>query len=568
MYPRNTSLLIMAFPPSDGVITLSDGVMLAQTFLPVNMLFIEIRKKVWYTLTMNNTNHPSVKYTYTENKRLLRELEALEAGETPDSAYLRSRLRPALEELIRSRRMNGLYRLAELNIISPQLAGQYAQLAAGWGNPEAAALLYQYSPKPADCSHSAGANGRIPSAAAGNSPEGLALRVLFQCRKELSLALPGLSAAFYALVPCSSQEHILLETDGRLLYYQPESLLCAYRRDPCAVNRLYFHEMLHCLFHHPDLAGQQEAFCDDAVNTLLARLELPCIHTGSALRDDHRFWGKRQDTRISSSPGSQDGASGSGSGRDGAPAFLPPQAEALLKRRLLACMQEIREPRFRRSGTGAGNGLAYLTPKKPPVYDYGTLLRLWAVTREERSLDPDSFDPISYTAGLARYGNIPLIEPLETREMHKLCELVIALDTSGSCSGERIRRFLDETWALLCSDSWFFREMNLHILQCDSMIQADVKLTSREELRAYGREIAVQGFGGTDFRPVFSHVEELIRKKEFTRLSGIIYFTDGQGIFPEKKPPVETAFVLTSADADQVELPDWALRVRLPERVR
>ena len=188
----------MAFPPSDGVITLSDGVMLAQTFLPVNMLFIEIRKKVWYTLTMNNTNHPSVKYTYTENKRLLRELEALEAGETPDSAYLRSRLRPALEELIRSRRMNGLYRLAELNIISPQLAGQYAQLAAGWGNPEAAALLYQYSPKPADCSrafcsllcprsvlqpgaHSAGNGRQAPVLPAGVSPLCLPPRPL--CRK-------------------------------------------------------------------------------------------------------------------------------------------------------------------------------------------------------------------------------------------------------------------------------------------------------------------------------------------------------------------------------------------------
>ena len=48
-------------------------------------------------------------------------------------------------------------------------------------------------------------------------------------------------------------------------------------------------------------------------------------------------------------------------------------------------------------------------------------------------LDLDSFDPVAYHYGLMYYGNFPFIEPPETREGNRLEELVIAIDTSGSC---------------------------------------------------------------------------------------------------------------------------------------
>ena len=37
---------------------------------------------------------------------------------------------------------------------------------------------------------------------------------------------------------------------------------------------------------------------------------------------------------------------------------------------------------------------------------------------------------------MEQYGNLPLIEPLEYKEVNRLEELVIAIDTSGSCSRE------------------------------------------------------------------------------------------------------------------------------------
>lgn len=42
-----------------------------------------------------------------------------------------------------------------------------------------------------------------------------------------------------------------------------------------------------------------------------------------------------------------------------------------------------------------------------------------------------------------------MIEPLEYKEVNRLEELVIAIDTSGSCSGETVQRFLGETYGIL-----------------------------------------------------------------------------------------------------------------------
>lgn len=39
--------------------------------------------------------------------------------------------------------------------------------------------------------------------------------------------------------------------------------------------------------------------------------------------------------------------------------------------------------------------------------------------KEEMQVDMDSFDPIYYHLGTELYGNMPLIEPLETKEMKK-----------------------------------------------------------------------------------------------------------------------------------------------------
>ena len=75
--------------------------------------------------------------------------------------------------------------------------------------------------------------------------------------------------------------------------------------------------------------------------------------------------------------------------------------------------------------------------------------------REELHIDADSFDMGYYAYGMAMYGNMPLIEPLETRETYKIRDFVIVLDTSYSVSGELIEKFLKETFSILTETDSF-----------------------------------------------------------------------------------------------------------------
>ena len=40
----------------------------------------------------------------------------------------------------------------------------------------------------------------------------------------------------------------------------------------------------------------------------------------------------------------------------------------------------------------------------------------------------------------------------------------------------------------------------------------------------------------------------MIQDKEFTNLKGVLYFTDGEGVYPEKQPTYRTAFVFVRDD--------------------
>ena len=168
-----------------------------------------------------------------------------------------------------------------------------------------------------------------------------------------------------------------------------------------------------------------------------------------------------------------------------------------------------------------------------------------------------------YTYGLELYGNMPLIEPQETREVFRVEDFAVVVDTSMSCSGELVRRFLNETYAVLCESESYFRKINIHIIQCDEKIQDDRVITSREEMEKYMEDFTVRGFGGTDFRPAFEYVNALIRMGRFHKLKGLIYFTDGEGIFPVKRPPYDTAFVFVKDNYTDVSVPPWAIKLVL-----
>ena len=155
------------------------------------------------------------------------------------------------------------------------------------------------------------------------------------------------------------------------------------------------------------------------------------------------------------------------------------------------------------------------------------------------------------------------MEPLEYRDEKKIRELVIAIDTSRSTSGALVQAFLQKTYNILESTESFFERFNLHILQCDEELREDAKITGRKDMEEYLHTMTIRGLQGTDFRPVFRHVEELRRAGEFKDLRGLIYFTDGQGIFPAHKPDYDTAFVFVDEGAEPPAVPPWAIRLVL-----
>ena len=214
-------------------------------------------------------------------------------------------------------------------------------------------------------------------------------------------------------------------------------------------------------------------------------------------------------------------------------------------------------------GTRAGSMRQMLAELNRERYNYEAFLKKFAVPGEVMKINDDEFDYIFYTYGLKLYKSMPLIEPLEYKEVNRIREFVIAIDTSGSTSGELVRKFLTKTYNILMSTESFFSKVNLHIIQCDAEIQEAVKITKRDEFDDYLANMTIRGLGGTDFRPVFSLVDQMIRQREFKHLKGLIYFTDGCGTFPERKPEYTAAFVFIQNEYNNLNVPPWAIKLIL-----
>lgn len=444
----------------------------------------------------------------------------------------------------------------------------------------------------------------------------LALDVLRLSRNTLLVNLRFLDSALSRFEYIPTDESTLL-TDGEHLLYNPEHILKRYKHEKERPVRDYLHIVFHCIYRHmfmdPSLDRPLwDLACDIAVENVIT--ELGIRSTTSEIEslqqnyinelksktklltaekiyrcfkdenldplkaadirarfyaDNHEIWYMTSEEAeaaygVSFGGTQSESSDGEGDSDEGESGFAMTKAELAqmwkdISERMGMDLETFSKMQGRHAGSLTQNLLAVNREK----YDYTAFLKKFSVMGEQMRINDDEFDYIFYTYGLDLYENMPLIEPLEYKEVKAIKEFVIAIDTSGSTSGELVQKFVQKSYNILKSTESFFSKVNIHIIQCDADIQEDKKITSQEDFDEYLKTMRIRGLGGTDFRPVFEYVETLRKNKEFTNLKGLIYFTDGYGDFPARKPDYDTAFVFVDDEYNNTDVPPWAIKLVL-----
>ena len=411
--------------------------------------------------------------------------------------------------------------------------------------------------------------------------------ILFAARNELYMNLPYLDVALCGLrFQPGGGVTLSIATDGETLYYDGAYLAERYLRSRVLTNRAYLHVILHCMLRHlAKKRGKAEELwdlaCDVAVESILDELDYPCLNEGTVPMKQKFFGECRRDMPVLTAEGvyrrllrlDLEEYELAQLQRaflvDDHGLWVPEQQNDQEKRQderwkdLAEKSQTNMETALAGQGVGGEAVLEQVQVATRDDVDYRAFLRRFAVPREILAVDGDAFDYIFYTYGLQLYGNMPLVEPPETKEEKRIEDFVIAVDTSMSTSGALVRQFLACTYAILRSTETFTRKVNIRILQCDDRVRKDTVIHDLEELRDYMDHFELVGGSTTDFRPVFEHVAQLQKEGAFTSLRGLIYFTDGMGIYPQKRPVYDTAFVLLEEPPISIKMPPWAIRLVL-----
>ena len=194
--------------------------------------------------------------------------------------------------------------------------------------------------------------------------------------------------------------------------------------------------------------------------------------------------------------------------------------------------------------------------------DYRAFLRKFMTSKERVKVDVNEFDPNYYTYGLTLYGNVPLIDAVEHSNSPMIEDFVIAIDTSGSTMRGPVISFIQDVYSIM-EQCDITNRTNLHIIQCDSDVRSDNVVKSKQDMRDLIDNLELYGGNGTDFRPVFYYVDQLRSEGELTKIRGLIYFTDGMGVYPTKKPDYPVAFLFCDDRFLELQVPIWAMKVQI-----
>lgn len=415
--------------------------------------------------------------------------------------------------------------------------------------------------------------------AADKNATPLYMRILGLLGRRFDRFRPYLGQLFHMLPACLKEDMEWLGTDGFSLFLREKNVLDAFSANAEILQRDVAHVLIHSLLIHPFYAKQVQEqrlwdICCDCMAEWTLDERMGYVRMLSAQEKKQRkevyTWLEKENIvtasqlyrRMNDSTSKEREELGRLFGCDDHHLWYTDLHSPGEWRRQIQ-----RQKRVTASGSEdgthggiRGSGGHMIKKYRDPLaseYDYQAFLERFMVEGEERILNPDSFDPIFYDYSRRHYDGPVLLEPLETSEVRRLSELVIAIDTSGSCSGEIVQQFLRETFMILEKKERFFRRMRVHILQCDSMIQDYQLIESEQDWQDYRKKVKITGFGNTDFRPVFAWIEKKRQTGVIRDIKGLIFFTDGDGIYPRSAPEYETAFVYLNDRLMKGKMPEF-----------
>lgn len=386
------------------------------------------------------------------------------------------------------------------------------------------------------------------------------------------------------------------------LYYNPKWVIKRYSDKRTSLITSIIHVIIHCLYLHPSMKMENQEIFDTAADFSILMMAYESAIFGITSRvynmissfrkrypestattdlyklalddptafskmfsivekmklDDHSLWYTKKNGSSEQAPQGAGQDSGEGGASAAGQAALSANEIRKAENEWRGLLYQA-DAAKRSEGYGSQRGDKSLEIEKPERFSrfsYLEYLRRFAAEGIEE--DMDTLDLAMYNWGMENLGDIPIIEFSEVKENCLPADIIIAVDVSGSCSGEVAANFLRQVYSLF--EQLNLRgTLNINVVTFDTEIQSSAVIKSRRDAKSLVNAFPPYGWGGTDFECVFDYAKELSEKK---KVKALFFFSDGDGRFPDDKPKIPTAFFVPSftLEMDNVDfdnIPEW-----------
>ena len=317
----------------------------------------------------------SFRTTTSEQQRLRAALSGFcESQDLPEeqraayTAYLRKRIRPAVEMLIREDDFSKLERILQTGWLSDADRKRFLNLAADQQKWQAFRILLNRSSQDPmqENTESRKTEAAFQKEKPTKEKEALALRLFEEARKNLCWLYPELGEAILFFQHQPSDRTKAITSDGHTIYFNSDFVLRMCAENSSFLKEGYQHLLLECIRRFGKETLEPEKKEQPPVSWLMPEKE-------------------KQSPVSWLVPGKE-------------PELIE-SFQSVWKRASRKLAENYGTGGLRR-GQNRGGKKETLSGIEKRAYDYRRFLKRFTVTREEMELDLDSFDPVAYHMGL------------------------------------------------------------------------------------------------------------------------------------------------------------------------